>query len=91
MAGAPKGNQNAAKARIMSKHLRDRIEERKLWPELMDALLGKALDGDISAIKEVFDRIDGKAPQDFNVGGQEDNPLVHKVVRELVRATNKDG
>lgn len=69
MAGAPKGNQNAAKARIMSKHLLARIEERKLWPELMDALLTKALEGDVPAIKEVFDRVDGKATQDINLGG----------------------
>ena len=72
---APKGNQNAAKARIMSKHLQARIEERELWPKIMDALLEKALGGDVSAIKEVFDRIDGKAPQDINLGGQDDNPV----------------
>ena len=91
MAGAPKGNQNAAKARIMSAHLKARIEERKLWPGLMDALLEKALTGDIPAIKEVFDRIDGKAPQDFNVGGQDGkNPLIYRVVREIVRAANQD-
>lgn len=66
---APKGNQNAVKARIMSKHLLARIEERKLWPKLMDALLEKALDGDVPAIRECFDRIDGKALQDINLGG----------------------
>ena len=75
MAGAPKGNQNAAKARIMSKHLLARIEERKLWPELMDALLTKALEGDVPAIKEVFDRIDGKATQDINIGGPDGGAL----------------
>jgi hypothetical protein len=84
--GAPKGNQNAVKARIMSRHLLERIEERKLWPQLMDALLTKALDGDVPAIKEVFDRVDGKAPQDINLGGQDDNPLVvQKIVREIVK------
>lgn len=68
---APKGNQNAVKARIMSKHLLARIEERKLWPQLMDALLTKALDGDVPAIREVFDRIDGKAAQDISLGARE--------------------
>jgi len=29
---------------------------------IVDNLIGKALDGDLSAIKEIFDRIDGKAP-----------------------------
>lgn len=88
--GAPKGNQNALKARVMSGHLKARIEERKLWPGLMDALLEKALGGDVPAIKEVFDRIDGKAPQDFNVGGQDGNPLVSRIIREIVRPTNQN-
>lgn len=88
---APKGNQFALKGRVMSAHLKARLEERKLWPQLMDALLEKALSGDIPAIKEVFDRIDGKAPQDFNVGGQEGNPLVQRIIREIVRPTNQDG
>lgn len=29
--------------------------------------------------------------QDLNIGGQEGNPLVTKVIREIVRAENKDG
>jgi hypothetical protein len=29
---------------------------------IIDTLIGKAIDGDLSAIKEIFDRIDGKAP-----------------------------
>jgi hypothetical protein len=29
---------------------------------IVDNLIGKAIDGDLSAIKEIFDRIEGKAP-----------------------------
>ena len=29
---------------------------------IVDTLIGKAIDGDLSAIREIFDRIDGKAP-----------------------------
>jgi hypothetical protein len=29
---------------------------------IVDNLVGKAIDGDLSAIKEIFDRIDGKVP-----------------------------
>jgi hypothetical protein len=29
---------------------------------IVDNLIGKAIDGDLSAIKEIFDRIGGKAP-----------------------------
>jgi len=67
MAGAPKGNQNAAKSKRLSAHLQKRIEERKLEPQLMDALLEKALTGDIPALKEVFDRLEGKPKQPLDV------------------------
>lgn len=65
--GAPKGNSNAAKAKRLSAHLQARIEERKLEGPLMDALLEKALTGDIPALKEVFDRIDGKVKQSMDI------------------------
>jgi hypothetical protein len=29
---------------------------------IVDNLVGKALDGDLAAIREIFDRIDGKVP-----------------------------
>lgn len=29
-------------------------------------------------------------PKDLNVGGQQDNPVITKIVREIVRAENKD-
>jgi ribosomal protein L17 len=29
---------------------------------IVDNLIGKAIDGDLAAIREIFDRIDGKAP-----------------------------
>ena len=32
-----------------------------------DALVDKALSGDVAAIKEVCDRVDGKAPQSLDV------------------------
>lgn len=63
MAGAPEGNTNAAKGRRMSARLIKRLEERETWDQLADVLLDKALGGDITAIKEVFDRVDGKSPQ----------------------------
>lgn len=40
-------------------------------------LLQKAFnDGDLKALVEIIDRIEGKAKQDLNVGGQHDNPIV---------------
>ena len=39
------------------------------------ALYSKALEGDVSAIKEVADRLDGKVPQGI-IGGDEDDPEI---------------
>lgn len=66
-AGAPKGNNNAAKSRRLSSVLQKRMEERKDEDNLMNVLLDKALEGDLPAIKEVFDRIDGKAKQSIDI------------------------
>lgn len=67
---APKGNNNAAKGRELSKLLQKRLSDRKKATELMDALLDKALGGDMAAIKEVFDRIDGRALQSIDVAAE---------------------
>ena len=65
--GAQKGNKNAAKGRTLSKMLQKRLEERAEQEALMDTLLNRALEGDMVAIKEVFDRIDGKAQQSIDM------------------------
>lgn len=77
--GAPKGNQNAVKAKIWSDRLKAQIEERKLWPKLADALLEKALEGDVAALKEVGDRVEGKVSQPIE--GNLDTVLTIEIVR----------
>jgi len=54
-----------------------------------DALIAKAMSGDVPAIKEVADRIDGKVPQ--AVVGDEDHPpvsLVQRIERIIVDPSN---
>ena len=62
--------------------------------ELADAFLAACLSGDVAALKELGDRIDGKVPQAI-VGDEDEAPLnvVHKIVREIVRPqpNNPDG
>lgn len=55
-----------------------------------DALITKAIGGDVAAIKEVADRLDGKVPQ--AVVGDEENPLnfVHTITRQIIRANSSD-
>lgn len=65
--GAQKGNQNALKGRRLSSVLKQRLIERAQEDELMNVLLDKALEGDLQSIKEVFDRVDGKANQSIDI------------------------
>ena len=52
---------------------------------IAEKLAAKAEEGDTAAIKEVFDRVDGKAAQP--IGGDPENPMhmVHEIVRRIVR------
>lgn len=59
---------------------------------IADALATKAMTGDIQAIKEVADRIDGKVPQAI-VGDDEHDAinLIHRIERLIVDpASNPD-
>lgn len=70
MAGAPKGNNNAAKAKRLSSVLQARLAERDEEAKLMNVLIDKGLDGDLAAIKEILDRVDGKPKQSMDIDGQ---------------------
>jgi len=52
------------------------------------ALVEAALQGDVSAIKEINDRVDGKVPQ--TIAGDPDNPLtIGAVIHQIVRPEPK--
>lgn len=53
--------------------------------QVADALVKKAITGDVPAIKEIADRLDGKVPQGI-IGGDEDDPAIkheHTVTLDL--------
>lgn len=91
MAGAPKGNNNATKARRLSSVLQKRMEERKDEENLMNVLLDKALEGDLPAIKEVFDRIDGKAKQSIDIADITDMRVDELTDKELTDIASSGG
>lgn len=47
---------------------------------ISEALVTKAEDGDVSAIKEVFDRMDGKVVQENKLTGDSDAPIIIQVI-----------
>lgn len=51
-----------------------------------DALVNKAMTGDVPAIKEIADRLDGKVPQAI-VGDDEHDPIkmISRIERVIVR------
>jgi hypothetical protein len=94
------GNQEAKKA----DHKKPRIITQKLIARLNDAegaqldrviaaLIGKAQEGDVAAIKEVFDRVDGKVPQAVIGGDDDDAPVnvLHRIERVIIDPKNRDG
>ena len=93
---APKGNQNARKGRIWTEAVK-RATARKFngdlnhgLDQLAERLIEAVLRGDLSAIKEYGDRVEGKCVQP--ISGSDDDPPVQisHVVREIVRAGDKD-
>jgi hypothetical protein len=90
--GAPLGNQNGARAKVWRAAIERALERRsqsradgiKEIDALADQLIALVAKGDITAIKEFGDRIDGKPAQAI-IGGGADDPAIKVVGRiELV-------
>lgn len=49
------------------------------------SLIAKAEEGDVPAIREILDRVEGKVPQ--AIAGDPENPIthIHEIVRKIVR------
>lgn len=81
--GAPKGNQNAAKGRVWrdainrALKLRDesRADGKKALDEIAEQLITLAAAGDMAALKELGDRLEGKAAQQLQLTDLDDKPL----------------
>lgn len=84
-AGAPLGNQNGLKQnRLWSETIRRAVTQAdgEKLRKIADKLIDLAAEGDIQAMKEIGDRLDGKAAQ--TISGDPDAPLVHKIERVIV-------
>ena len=76
-------------ARLNNRHQQS-VKDKIQASQLVNLLQKHALDGTdllptrIDAAKFLLNKMISNAPQDVNVGGQEDNPLVSKIQVELV-------
>lgn len=89
MAGAPLGNQNAAKGKMWQAAInralekRSRVDAREALDELAEKLLALADQSDLGALKELGDRLDGKPGQAVAIGGDPDGVPI-RTMHELV-------
>lgn len=69
--GAPDGNNNSGRAQPFARALRHALSaagsDREKLIEIANALIVKAADGDLAAIREIADRLDGKPQQSTNL------------------------
>jgi hypothetical protein len=61
----------------------DDPKKGKRLAALADALVDEGLKGDVPALREIGDRLDGKVPQALVGGGADDNPV--RVITEIRR------
>lgn len=79
--GAPLGNQNGAKAKVWSAAIeralgkRSAISKLEAIDELAEQLLKACDKGDIAALRELGDRLDGKPAQQLIHSGDVENPV----------------
>jgi hypothetical protein len=91
--GAPVGNTNSStENRLWANTIRRAIVQGdpERLRKIAEKLLDKAAEGDMAAMKELGDRLDGKAAQSVDVGNKDGQPFLTKLVREIVRATDSD-
>lgn len=79
---APKGNKNAAKAKVWSDAIRLEAMKTGKIQKAAQKLVDMAVEGDMAAIKELGDRLEGKAVQ--SIAGDPDRPFVTKIIQEIV-------
>ena len=80
--GAPIGNKYATKGTMWADALRMELaQDKKRIRKLTRALLDKAESGDVPALKEIGDRLDGKANQ--SISGPNGDPLQVQAALEI--------
>lgn len=97
MAGAPVGNDNAAKGkkwagairRALHEYQSDSVKQGEALLEIAKGVVRDALAGDASARREIGDRLDGKPAQAIIAqGDDEGGPIQHHHTVEFVNGAN---
>lgn len=97
--GAPVGNRNAAKAKVWHAAIMRALERRKpaderiaAIDELADKLLDLVSKGDLGALKEFGDRLDGKPAQAVTMAGDDEGgPVRLSLAVEYANPASSEG
>ena len=85
---APIGNQHATKARVWTQAIeralnkRSKIDQLAAIDALAEKLLQKCDEGDMTALKELGDRLEGKPAQ--SIGGDPENPIYLRLIERRI-------
>ena len=94
--GAPLGNNNAAKGKAFRDALRlviarrSRAAKRNYLDDLAERVFELALAGNMAAMKEIGDRLDGKPRRQSALSSDESVPPITRVERKIIEGAISD-
>jgi hypothetical protein len=71
--------------------LRELLEEGGLGDKVLDALITKAREGDVQAIREILDRIDGKVTQEIEQKTEHSGGITIEIIDKPEQVTGGAG
>jgi hypothetical protein len=85
--GAPVGNQNGKKGKLFYNQLRMALvqEDSRRLRTIADKLVKAAEDGEPWAVKEIMDRVDGKAIQATEISGVDGEAIELKQIEFIIK------
>lgn len=88
--GGQPGNDNSTRNRPWSAAIHraclivDPKKKRRKMDLLAEKLIDAAMKGDVSALKELGDRVEGRPKQQLELSGDSDNPIRHRIERIII-------
>ena len=85
--GAPVGNQNGKKGKLFYNQLRVALvqEDSRKLRNIAEKLVKAAEDGEPWAVKEIMDRVDGKAVQATEISGVDGEAIELKQIEFIIK------
>ena len=85
--GAPVGNLNSKKGKLFHGELHKALiqEDRLKLRQIADKLVEKAIEGEPWAVKEIMDRVDGKAVQSTEISGVDGEAIELKQIEFVIK------